>query len=66
MQWDEKSEDWYGVEYCETPEELKEELLSSYRMTEAENMTKTKRELTEEEMEIVKLKCQKLIDKCDQ
>lgn len=26
MQWNEKSKSWYGVEYCETPEDLQEEL----------------------------------------
>lgn len=64
MQWDEKSKDWYGVEYCETPENLREELLSSFRMSEAEKITKTKRELTEKETASVKAKCQKLIEKC--
>lgn len=53
MQWDEKSKDWYGVEYCETPEDLSEELLSSYRMTEDEKMTKAKSEFTEEDNTIL-------------
>lgn len=63
MQWDENSKSWYGVEYCVTPEDLREELLSSYRMSEAEKLTKAKRELTEEEMEKIQALCQKLIDK---
>ena len=63
MQWDENSTSWYGVEYCETPEDLRDELLSSYRMSEAEKITKAKRELTEEETEIVKNKCHKLTNK---
>lgn len=40
MQWDEKSKTWYGVEYCETPEDLQYELQSSRRMAEAEKVTK--------------------------
>lgn len=64
MQWDGKSKDWYGVEYCETPEDLREELLSSYRMNEAEKITKTKRELTEEEAQTVNLDCKKILDLC--
>ncbi len=66
MQWDEKSKDWYGVEYCKTPEDLREELLSSYRMTEAQKITKTKRELTEEERRKIQELCQGLINRCVQ
>lgn len=40
MQWDEKSKTWYGVEYCETPEDLQYELQGSRRMAEAEKVTK--------------------------
>lgn len=61
MQWDENSKSWYGVEYCETPEDLRDELLSSYRMSEAEKITKTKRELTDEETQAVNEKCNKLL-----
>lgn len=64
MQWDEKSKYWYGVEYCETPEDLRDELLSSYRMNEAEKITKTKRELTEEEAQAVNINCRKLLVLC--
>lgn len=63
MQWDEKSKDWFGLEYCETPEDLREELLSSYRMNEAEKITKAKRELTDEEMKKIQVQCQSLINK---
>lgn len=64
MQWDEKSRDWYGVEYCETPEDLRDELLSSYRMNETEKITKTQRELTEEETALIEAKMQGIISKC--
>lgn len=64
MQWDEKSKSWYGVEYCETPEDLRDELLSSYRMNEAEKITKTKRELTEEDNNILDEKCRFYFEKC--
>jgi len=60
MQWDENSKSWYGVEYCETPEDLRDELLSSYRMSEAQKITKTKRELTEEEVAKIHQLCQGL------
>ncbi len=45
MQWDENSKSWYGVEYCEIPEDLLEELLSSSRMAEAEKIAKEQRHL---------------------
>lgn len=66
MQWDEKSKDWYGVEYCETPEDLRDELLSSYHMREAEKITNTKRELTEEEASTINSNMQRLIAKCEE
>lgn len=64
MQWEENSKSWYGVEYCETPEDLQEELLSSYRMNEAEKITKTKRELTEEETASLEAEMRNIITKC--
>lgn len=65
MQWDENSKSWYGVEYCETPEDLRDELLSSYRMSYAEKITKTQRELTEEETASIEAKMQGIISKCE-
>lgn len=65
MQWDENSKSWYGVEYCKTPEDLRDELLSSYRMSEAQKITKTKREVTEEEAKAVNEKCNKLLALCE-
>ena len=64
MQWDKNSKSWYGVEYCETPEDLRDELLSSYRMNEAEKITKTRRELTEKEAKTIQTLCKKLFNKC--
>lgn len=64
MQWDEKSKDWFGLEYCASPEDLQEELLSSYRMHEAEKITKARRELTNEETQAVNADCKKLFDPC--
>lgn len=66
MQWDENSKSWYGVEYCETPGDLRDELLSSYRMNEAEKITKTKRELTEEEIEWIEAKTRNLAAQCEE
>lgn len=40
MQWDGKSKSWYWVEYCARPEDLHEELPSSLRMTESEQLIK--------------------------
>lgn len=65
MQWDEKSMDWYGVEYCDTPKDLRDKLLSSYRMSEAQKITKTRRELTKVEAETIQALCQKLVDRCN-
>lgn len=64
MQWGENSKSWYGVEYCARPEDLQEELLSSYRMNEAEKTTKAKRELTEEETALIEAKAQNLSAQC--
>ncbi|MFA9397362.1 MAG: hypothetical protein ACERKV_03735 [Clostridiaceae bacterium] len=63
IQWDENSKSWYGVEYCETPEDLQDELLSSYRMNETEKLTKAKRKPTEEETKIIQALCQRLFNK---
>lgn len=63
MQWNENSKSWYGVEYCETPEDLQKELLGSYSMNEMEKITKTKRELTDEETEKIQGLCKKLANK---
>lgn len=65
MQWDENSKSWYGVEYCETPEDLRDELLSSYRMSESEKATKRKQELSKKEIADIKELCQKLVQKCE-
>ena len=66
MQWDENSKSWYGVEYCETPEDLRDELLSSYRMNEAEKTTRARRELTEEETELIEAKTKNLAAQCEE
>lgn len=66
MQWDENSKSWYGVEYCETAEDLQKELLSSYRMNEAEKIRKTKRELTEEENNTLNEKCKSYFKRCQE
>ncbi len=65
MQWDEKSKDWFGLEYCATPEDLQVELLSSYRMNEAEKITKARRELTEEETILLEAKIKNLAIQCE-
>lgn len=46
-------------------EDLQEELQSSYRMSEAEKMTKAKRELTEEETASIEAKIQGIISNCE-
>ena len=61
MQWDEQSKDWFGVEFCETPEKMWEELLSSFRMTEAQKLTKARRELTDEDNALLDKMCDNYI-----
>lgn len=63
MQWNENSKSWYGVEHCETPEDLRDELLNFYCMSEAQKITKTKRKLTDEETEKIQGLCKKLANK---
>lgn len=65
MQWDEKSKDWFGIEYCETPKDLRNELLSSYHMNETEKITKARRDLTEEEAALIEAKTQNLAAQCE-
>ena len=42
----------------------RDELLSSYRMNEAEKITKTRRKLTEEDNNILDKKCRLYFEKC--
>lgn len=57
---------WVGLldEYCATPQDLQEELQSSYRMNEAEKITKARRELTKEEIEWIEAKTKNIAVQC--
>ncbi len=62
MQWDKNSKSWYGVEYCETPKRLLEELTSAFREFESYKLTKGKSELSESDRTIIEEKCNSFLN----
>ncbi|MGL5272930.1 MAG: hypothetical protein ACRC8J_05540 [Phocaeicola sp.] len=61
MFWNEPGKEWYGVEYCETPERLRDELTSAYREFEGYKLTKGKGELCESDKSVIENKCNALL-----
>jgi len=64
MYWDEKLNNWYGVEYCETTEDLRDELLNAYCDFLEHKLTLNRRALTEEGKADIKKKFNSLHHKC--
>ena len=52
MIWDEKDEQWFGVEHCKAPELLRDALLDGYRDFLEQQLTHNRRSLTETESAI--------------
>ena len=50
MIWDEKDEQWFGVEHCKAPELLRDALLDGYRDFLEQQLTHNRRSLTETEI----------------
>lgn len=65
MIWEEKDEQWFGVEHCKTPELLRDALLDSYRDFSEQQLTHNRRNLTEDEISDIKSRCQKLCELCE-
>ena len=61
MYCDEKLNNWYGIEFCETPEDLRDELLNAYRDFSEHKLTLNRRALTEVEKVNIKEICEILI-----
>ena len=61
MYWDEKLNNWYGVEFCETPEDLRDEVLNSYHDFLEQTLTLNRRALTEDELEDIKKRCENML-----
>lgn len=64
MIWEEKEEQWFGVEHCKTPELLRDALLEGYSDFFEQQLTHNRRNLTEEEIADIQSRCEQLRDRC--
>ncbi len=64
MYWDSRQEEWYGVEFCKTPEVMRDALLQGYFNHREEIITNNDRELTNIEVKEIKAECNHLARKC--
>ena len=64
MIWDEKDEQWFGVEHCKAPELLRDALLDGYRDFLEQQLTHNRRSLTETEILDIQNRCEQLYDLC--
>ena len=62
--WDEKDEQWFGVEHCKAPELLRDALLDGYRDFLEQQLTHNRRSLTETEILDIQNRCEQLYDLC--
>ena len=62
MIWDEKDEQWFGVEHCKAPELLRDALLDGYRDFLEQQLTHNRRSLTETEILDIQNRCEQLYD----
>ena len=60
MIWDEKDEQWFGVEHCKAPELLRDALLDGYRDFLEQQLTHNRRSLTETEILDIQNRCDSL------
>ena len=65
MIWEEKGEQWYGVQHCKTPELLRDVLLEGYHNFSEQQLTHNRRNLTEVEIADIKNQCKQLHDRCE-
>lgn len=64
MIWEEKEEQWYGVEHCKTPELLRDALLEGYHDFSEQQLTHNRRSLTADEIADIESRCKQLSDLC--
>lgn len=64
MIWEEKDEQWFGVEHCKTSEVLRDVLLEGYRDFSEQQLTHNRRSLTEDEIADIQSRCKQLCELC--
>ena len=64
MYWDSKSEVWYSVIYCKTPEIMRDTFLKSYFDFLEEELTQNDRDATEAELEELHIACEEMRNSC--
>lgn len=64
MIWEEKDEQWFGVEHCKTPELLHDALLQGYYNFSEQQLTHNRRNLTDDEIADIQRRCKQLRDRC--
>ncbi len=65
MGWDKYREDWNTVEYCPTPESLRDALLDAYTSFREMELTDGERDMTAAEKAQVNAECKALAEKCE-
>ena len=63
MIWDTRANDWCFINHCNTPEELKSELLGNYESYLSWTMTLERRKLKDSEQELINSKSKELLKK---
>lgn len=65
MAWDNCREYWYATDLCQTPEELRDMLINAYEdYLGYALVAEEERDLTEQEKEEIRQKCQTMYDRC--
>lgn len=64
MLWEEKEEQWFGVEHCKTPELLRDALLEGYHDFSEQQLTHNRRDLTNAETLDIQSRYKQLSDLC--
>lgn len=65
MGWDKCREDWNTVEYCPTPEALRDALLDAYTSFREMELTDGERDMTAAEKSLVNAECKALTEQCE-
>ena len=65
MGWDKYREDWNTVEYCPTPEVLRDALLDAYTSFREMALTDGDRDMTAAEKAKIKTECDALAEQCE-
>ena len=65
MGWDKCREDWNTVEYCPTPEALRDALLDAYTSFREMELTDGERDLAAAEKAKLKAECDALTERCE-